>query len=94
MFADALGCPVQIVEGQEAGAKGAVINAAVSLGIFESYEDSCSKTVRLSREILPTSGMSEKYARLLELYRRTYTVMLPIWDDLQSFFANIEEESP
>ena len=90
MFADALGCPVRVVQGQETGAKGAVLNAGVALGIYSDFVDSCSRTVRLSREIPPHKDMAVRYLTLLDRYRKTCSAMLPVWEELGSAFPSQE----
>ncbi|MBK8047565.1 MAG: carbohydrate kinase [Anaerolineales bacterium] len=46
MLADALGCPVEVAEGTEYGARGAVINAGVAIGVYASYATAVAQTVR------------------------------------------------
>ncbi|MFN8487624.1 MAG: FGGY-family carbohydrate kinase [Caldilineaceae bacterium] len=79
MFADALGCPVSIVEGQEFGAKGAALNAGVAIGLYPSYEQAVAQTVRPARTYEPALAKTKLYHELLTLYRNTYTAMFPIW---------------
>lgn len=79
MFADALGCPVSIVEGQEFGAKGAALNAGVAIGLYPSYEQAVEQTVRPARTYQPDGAKTKLYHELLPLYRNTYAAMFPIW---------------
>lgn len=79
MFADALGCPVVTVEGSEAGARGAAINAGVAVGIYADYDAGVARTVRPAREFTPIPGQDVRWLQLLDRYRCTYLAMFPVW---------------
>jgi erythritol kinase (D-erythritol 1-phosphate-forming) len=79
MLADALGCPVVIVEGTEYGAKGAIINAGVAVEIYPSYEEGIARTVRVARRYTPDPARRPDYLLLLELYRAIRDAMIPVW---------------
>ena len=64
ILADALGCPVVVADGQEYGAKGAVINAGVAVGVYASYADGVARTVRAARHFAPDAARGEDYAVL------------------------------
>lgn len=80
LFADALGAPVVVVEGEEFGAKGAAINAGVAIGIYASYQDAAAQTIRPARRYEPNPAQRPIYQELLHLYRATYQAMFPIWE--------------
>ncbi len=80
ILADALGCPVVVAEGQEYGAKGAVINAGVAVGIYSSYTDGVAHTVRAARRFAPDAARGDDYAVLLQIYRSVRDAMLPVWE--------------
>ena len=94
MFADALGCPVVVSDGQEYGAKGAVINAGVAMGVYASYADGVARTVRAARHFAPDPARREDYAVLLQVYRSVRDAMLPVWEQrtrlLQRFTERLE----
>lgn len=79
MFADALGCPVVTLEGSEAGARGAAINAGVAVGIYADYDAAVARTVRPAREFTPAPGQEARWLELLDRYRCTYRAMFPVW---------------
>jgi len=79
MLADALGCPVTVAEGSEYGAKGAIINAGVAIGVYASHAGGVARTVRRARQYLPDAQKYNDYAVLLQLYRITRDAMLPVW---------------
>lgn len=80
ILADALGVPVTVAEGQEYGAKGAVINAGVATGLYASYAEGVARTVRSARRYEPVAARAEGYAALLQAYRSVREAMLPVWE--------------
>jgi sugar (pentulose or hexulose) kinase len=88
MLADALGCPVDVDEGGETGAKGAMINAGVALGVYGDYGEARRKTLQSARRIEPTAGLRPRWLELLELYRATYRSMFDIWDKFHQTFGD------
>jgi sugar (pentulose or hexulose) kinase len=80
ILSDALGCPVIVAEGQEYGAKGAVINAGVAVGVYRSYEDAIARTVRTAQRFTPVAERTAAYAVLLEVYRSIRDAMIPVWE--------------
>jgi sugar (pentulose or hexulose) kinase len=83
MLADALGCPVVVADGTEYGAKGAVINAGVAIGLYGSYAEAVARTVRPARRYAPDPAKLQPYAQLLEAYRDTRDAMLAVWERRQ-----------
>ena len=80
MLADALAAPVIVAEGTEYGARGAVINAAVAVGLFASYAEAVARMVRPARTFDPTPGMRERFLALLEIYRAEREAMMQVWE--------------
>jgi sugar (pentulose or hexulose) kinase len=79
ILADALGCPVLMVQGEEHGARGAVINAGVAIGLYASHAEGAAHTVRVVRRFAPTAGAAAVYSELLTIYRATAAAMRPVW---------------
>lgn len=67
MFADALGMPVEIADGQEMGAHGACIMASVGIGAHKSIADAVSGMVRVAKRFEPNLQRQSMYE---ERYRR------------------------
>jgi sugar (pentulose or hexulose) kinase len=80
MLADALAAPVTIAEGSEYGARGAVINAAVAIGLYASYTEAVARMVRRARTFAPAPENHVRYQTLLELYRAEREAMMKVWD--------------
>lgn len=94
MFADAFGAPVQVVEGVEFGAKGAAINAGVAVGIYRSFAEAVTCTVRPARVYQPDPAKKLFYQELLELYRATYQAMFPLWQQREALHKRRAETIP
>ena len=71
MQADITGLPVSIPKEKEAACLGAALIAAVSDGLFESYEAAVHTCVELpfSYQPHPTAQTEKKYRRFCALYR-------------------------
>lgn len=82
MLADALGLRVRHVLEKETGTKGAMINTAVALGIYPDYYEAVKSSVIPGAKFEPNMANHQKYSNLLEIYRKTYRAMAPIWKEL------------
>lgn len=80
MLADALAAPVLVAEGAEYGARGAVINAAVAIGLYSSYAEAVAHMVRPACTYEPTPDHRQRYLMLLEIYRAERAAMMRVWE--------------
>lgn len=80
MFADAVGAPVRTVEGDELGARGAMINNAVAQGFFDSYAGAVGAIVSERASFSPDPTRHKRYEEYYELYRLTYESLADAWD--------------
>lgn len=79
MFADVLGKQVVVVEGNELGAKGAIINNAVAQGVFQSFEQAVQKTVRVKKIYDCNEERHKEYIKFYSLFKKTYEVLGQTW---------------
>lgn len=93
ILADALGCPVVVADGQEYGAKGAIINAGVAVGVYSSYTDGVARTVRAARRFAPDAARGDDYALLLQVYRSVRDAMLPVWEQRAQLLYRFSESN-
>jgi sugar (pentulose or hexulose) kinase len=93
ILADALGCPVVVADGLEYGAKGAIINAGVAIGVYSSYTDGVARTVRAARRFTPDVARSDDYAVLLEVYRSVRDAMIPVWEQRAQLLHRFAEST-
>lgn len=80
MFADCVGSTIETVKGNEIGALGAVITAAVGIGFFSNINEGISEMVRVNKSYETRSTEFEKYNRIYEVYKRLYMSLWNIWD--------------
>jgi len=59
MFASCVGLPIQITEGNEIGARGAAIAAAVGVGYFPEYETAIDQMVHVKKRMIPSTKSSK-----------------------------------
>ena len=76
MMADALGMPIQTLEGGQIGAKGAAIGAAVACGLFKDLQEGVERMVRLGRLYLPR----EEYTKIYRLKYENYIAAIEAVD--------------
>ncbi|MCB8836391.1 FGGY-family carbohydrate kinase [Aurantimonas sp. VKM B-3413] len=91
ILASVLSCPVRHVEREEAGAAGAAMIAALSLGLFETLEQ-CSAVWmdgRLSAETLPDEALAPCYDEAFGLYQHIRRTLPPVWSRLASLRAGV-----
>jgi erythritol kinase len=81
LLASALGVPVRAVAQQEAGAAGAVMVAALALGVFPDADAATRAWVRplLQPPRAPDPQLATVFDRLFEGYRSTRHALPPIW---------------
>jgi erythritol kinase len=91
MFCDAIGSPVRHVLEKEAGCKGAMISAAIALGLYPSFEACLEKTIALGPEYRPDAKRHAQYLQLLDIFRETYQAMVPTWRKLYDFSRNMND---
>jgi len=87
MLADALAAPVIVAEGTEYGARGAVINAGVAVGLFGSYAEAVECMVRPARIFEPSADNRVRYKALLDIYSAERRAMMDVWALRQPVFA-------
>ena len=69
MFADILGLPVEVTEGNEVGARGTVICAAVAIGIYADLEEAMQHMVRVARVYKPNPQRQAAYAEKFSAFQ-------------------------
>ena len=88
MFASCVGLPVQIMEGNEIGARGAAIAAAVGSGSFSSYQDAINQMVHVNKTYEPIDAEFQIYDENYELYKDLYTDVWNAWDKRESLWKS------
>ena len=84
LLAASVNAPVRIVERAEAGAAGAALTAAVSIGLYDSIADGLDDWVTpYLGDLEPVDqGLAKVYDQLFPAYRDSYLNMQPVWQTL------------
>ena len=70
MMSDALQIPIETLEGNEPGAKGAAMGAGVACGIFNDLKDAADHMVHIGKTYLPRQEYSSIYAEKYQVYEK------------------------
>ncbi|MCK4284091.1 MAG: carbohydrate kinase, partial [Candidatus Brocadiae bacterium] len=80
IVSDCLGKPVSVPEGSQFGAKGAMINAGIAIGLYDDAHDAVKQTVRMARFFEPNAENTALYQELYEVYRLLAQRQMDLWD--------------
>lgn len=80
IFADVCGLPVEVSEGEEIGALGAAVCAAVATGFYSDFDQATQSMCRITRTALPN-------LELREFYEHRYTQFLMLDQKLTGLFT-------
>jgi sugar (pentulose or hexulose) kinase len=72
------GRPMALQKTSEPTALGAMIVAAVGVGMYEGLSEAARRVTGSQRVIEPNADLTADYARLYRLYRRATETMLPL----------------
>ena len=77
--ADIFGLPTRRLHTSNLSALGAAIDAAVALGVYDSFTEAVSNMVRLERTFTPRKENARIYDRLFnEVYKKVYPTLCPL----------------
>ncbi|MEQ8676792.1 MAG: FGGY-family carbohydrate kinase [Aggregatilineales bacterium] len=82
MFADAIGIPMEVVDGEEMGARGAAMCAGIGIGVYDNYQDAVEKAVRVKRRYEPNPECASVYGERFIEHQNLVQVMQEAWDRL------------
>lgn len=85
MFADALGLPIDVIDGKELGAQGAAMAAGIAAGVYRDYEEAAARTVRVSKTVLPRPEYKA-------VYDQKYTAYCALTQALRGVWSRFENE--
>lgn len=80
IFADALQIPIDVIEDKELGAQGAAIAAGIAAGIYADYDEGISRTVRITKTIMPRESYREIYEEKYTTYRAVIDGLSGVWE--------------
>lgn len=79
IFADVLQIPIDVIEDKELGAQGAAIAAGICAGLYQDYQDGVSKTVHITKMVLPREEYRAVYEEKYKVYRKVVEALSPVW---------------
>ncbi len=82
MFADAIGIPMEVVDGEETGARGAAMCAGIGVGVYDNYQDAVEKTVIVKNRYQPDHERTALYRERFVEYQNLVQVMNEAWNRL------------
>jgi erythritol kinase (D-erythritol 1-phosphate-forming) len=80
IVADCLGKPVQVPSGSQFGAKGAALNAGISISYYPCARESVKRAVKMVRFYGPEPANTRVYQELYQLYQQTAERQMDLWD--------------
>ena len=83
--ADVYGQPVEVLEADEGAAFGAAILAGVAIGVWDTVDEACEKTVRVAETFEPDMANVEVLCRQFNTYRKLYPNFRAIQDEENSY---------
>jgi erythritol kinase (D-erythritol 1-phosphate-forming) len=94
ILASVLGAEVRTVSREETGAAGAVMIAAVNLGLYPDMQSCCDAwvTPELGEAIHPDPALVEHYNRQFEVYRTIRQVMVEPWRQMAALQRTTERQ--
>ncbi len=75
--ADVFGQAVEVLEGDEGAAFGAAILAGVGAGAWQTVDEACEKTIRVTKRVEPDKASAERMDRNYEAYKLLYSALAP-----------------
>jgi erythritol kinase len=88
IFASCVGKPIEVTYGDEIGAKGAAIIAAVGQGSFASLDEGMAEMVRVKTTYEPVPEEYQVYSEGFALYTTLRKSLWDIWDQRSRFLNN------
>lgn len=79
MFADAIGIPCEVVNGDEIGAKGAALCAGIGIGVYRDYADAVETAVQVTKRYEPNPQATPFYIERFNEHQYLTTVMKEAW---------------
>ena len=84
MFADVRGDDVSVPAGEETGARGAAICAALAAGIHPDHETAVDRMVSLARHHEPDPEIASDYEVYRDIFEGAYSAIQPTWERLRT----------
>jgi L-xylulokinase len=81
LFADGLGMRIEVVDTEEAGARGAAVLAGVGIGCYTDLSDAVTRTVRLATVHEPDTAGAAAFEQTFARFTAATEALRPLWSD-------------
>lgn len=79
IIADVTGKPMVVPQGEEFGARGAAMAAAIGVGVFRDARTAAAEMVRPGRRHEPDQANHARYEEIYALYKQLYSELPEVW---------------
>ena len=84
IFADALQIPIDVIADKELGAQGAAMAAGIAAGVYKDYQEAISRTVTITKTIMPRPEYKEIYEKKYAAYRAVIDGLAGAWSHFEN----------
>lgn len=82
MFADVLNTPMEVVTGDEMGARGVAMCAGIGAGVYRDYADAAAQVVWVEHRYQPDPARQDYYQARSRLHQRLTDVLRDAWEEM------------
>jgi L-xylulokinase len=80
IFADTLGLPIEVLAGEEFGARGAALCAGIGIGMYRTFEEAAVHSTQPEREYRPDPAATSRYRAIYSEYLQLAEAMRSSWE--------------
>lgn len=92
IFTDVLDEEIALPAGEEVGARGAAISAAIAVGTYPDHETAVDRMVDMDRRYEPKPAVAETYDAIREIFIEALEVVDPVWKRLRALESDRRAE--
>lgn len=85
MFADALQIPIEVVQGEEMGARGAALCAGIGVGVYAGCADAARRVVQVERRFEPDGGRAGYYQARYRVHQQLGEALRESWEAMAAW---------
>lgn len=82
IISDCTGRIMEVTSGSEYGARGAAINAALMLGIYNNHKEAVNNMVKIKKTYVPNLKNTEIYKKIFDIYVKLVDSHMALWSEM------------
>jgi len=82
IISDCTGKIMEVTSGSEYGARGAAINAALMLGIYNNHKEAVNNMVKIKKTYVPNVKNTEIYKEIFDIYVKLVDSHMALWSEM------------